>query len=303
MTTAIREEGRSVGLLEQTRHVALHLRLPVQVTLAPLYLWGVFGAAGRLSAATVTAFLALHIFLYGGATLFNSYYDRDDGPVIGMERPLTLPPWALPFSLLWQALGALLALTISPPFVVFYLAYAVAGILYSHPVPRLKGNPYLSTLLILVFQGWGGFLAGWLAGTGGALPLGDARFWGLGLVAAGATLGLYPLTQVFQIDEDAARGDRTLAMVLGPTRSFAFAVVLLSVAAVAGLGTLAAMGCPLDGLLMAGGFALMVAATVAIGARFAQRPLLVSFRRIAALQFASAVGFGAFVALQFVHLF
>ncbi len=303
MTTAIREEGHSVGLLEQIEHVTLHLRLPVQVTLAPLYLWGVFGAAGGLSTATVTAFLALHVFLYGGATLFNSYYDRDDGPVIGMERPPTLPRWALPFSLLWQALGGLLALTVSPPFVVFYLAYAAAGILYSHPVPRLKGNPYLSTLLILVFQGWGGFVAGWLAGAGRGLPLGDARFWGMGLVAAGATLGLYPLTQVFQIDEDAARGDRTLAMALGPARSFAFAVVLLSVAAVAGLGALAAMGRPLDGLLMAGGFALMAAATVAIGARFAHRPLLVSFRRIAALQFASAVGFGAFVALQFTHLF
>ena len=283
--------------------MVLHLRLPVQLTLTPVYLWGVFGAGGRLTTATITAFLALHVFLYGGATLFNSYYDRDDGPVIGMERPLALPPWALPFSLLWQALGGLLALMVSLPFVVFYLAYAVAGILYSHPVPRLKGNPYLGTLLILVFQGWGGFLAGWLAGARGGFPLGDARFWGMGLVTAGATLGLYPLTQVFQIDEDAARGDHTLAMVLGPRRSFTFAVVLLSVAAVAGLGALAAMGRPLDGLLMAGSFALMAAATVAIGARFAHRPLLVSFRRIAALQFASAVGFGAFVALQFVHPF
>ena len=35
------------------RNVLAHLRLPVQMTLAPLYLWGVFGARGEFSAAAM----------------------------------------------------------------------------------------------------------------------------------------------------------------------------------------------------------------------------------------------------------
>ncbi len=286
----------------QVRNVILHLRLPIELTLAPLYLWGVFGAGGRLTTATVTGFLALHLFLYGGTTLFNSYYDRDDGPIMGMEHPVSLPRWALPFSLAWQAVGGLIAATVSLPFVLFYLAYAVAGVLYSHPRPRLKRRPFTSALLVLVFQGLGGFVAGWLASTRASVPVDDARFLAMGLVAACTTLGLYPLTQVFQVDEDAARGDRTLAMVLGPSGSFIFAVGAFAVAAPLALWVLLARGRPLDGALMAVGYALMGAATLVVGRRFAQTSLIVNFRRLAALQYTASGAFGLFMVLQVVRL-
>jgi len=288
-------------LLMQIRNVILHLRLPIELTLAPLYLWGVFGAGGRLSTATVAGFLALHLFLYGGTTLFNSYYDRDEGPIMGMEHPVGLPDWALPFSLAWQVGGGLIAATVSLPFVLFYLAYAVAGVLYSHPRPRLKRRPFTSALLVLVFQGLGGFVAGWLASTGGG-PVGDARFLAMGLVAACTTLGLYPLTQVFQMEEDAARGDRTLAMVLGPSGSFVFAVGAFVVAAPLALWVLLAFGRPLDGALMAVGYILMGAATVAVGHQFARSSLSVNFRRLSALQYTASGAFGLFMVLQVVRL-
>lgn len=289
-------------LAAQLRNVILHLRLPIELTLAPLYLWGVFGAGGRLTMVTAAGFLALHLFLYGGTTLFNSYYDRDEGPIMGMERPVGLPTWALPFSLVWQVAGALVAATVSLPFALFYLAYAVAGALYSHPRPRLKRRPFTSAFLVLVFQGLGGFVAGWLASTRASIPLGDARFLAMALVAACTTLGLYPLTQVFQVDEDAARGDRTLAMVLGPAGSFAFAVGAFVVAAPLGLLVLLAMGRPFDGALIAVGYVLMAAVTVVVGRQFARSPLVVNFRRLAALQYTASGAFGLFIVLQFVRL-
>ncbi len=284
-------------------HVVAHLRLPLQLTLAPLYLWGVFGAGGGWSAATVGAFVAVHAFLYGGTTLYNSYYDRDEGPIAGMERPVPLPPWALPFSLAWQGVGLLIAAVIGAPLAVFYAAYAVMGALYSHPRPRLKGRPYVSTGLIFVFQGMGGVLAGWLASGRPLASLSGERFPLMALVAACTTIGLYPLTQIYQVDEDAARGDRTLAMALGPRRSFLFALVMFAVAAAAGLRALAGMGRPLDGALLAGGYVFLGALTAAIGSRFAHQPLLVNFRRLVLLQVAGGAAFAAFVVLQFAHLF
>jgi len=47
----------------------------------------------------VIAFVALHVFLYAGATAFNSYYDRDEGPVGGLERPPPVLPALLPVAL------------------------------------------------------------------------------------------------------------------------------------------------------------------------------------------------------------
>ncbi len=286
---------------EQARNVLAHLRLPVQMTLAPLYLWGVFGAHGGWSLATVGAFLAMHVFLYGGTTLFNSYYDRDEGPIAGMERPVSVPPWALPFSLAWQIAGGVIAWWVSAALGALYLVYALTGALYSHPRWRLKAHPFVSAALIFIVQGLGGFLAGWLASTRAGLPLGEPRLWLMAAVAAGTTLALYPLTQVYQIEEDAARGDRTLAMVLGPARSFAFAVAVFVLAAGAGLWAMVGMGRPLDGLLLLGGYAVLVAAIVAIGRGFVSAPLLTNFRRLVALQFAAGASFAAFIILQFVQ--
>ncbi len=292
-----------VRLWRDLGHVVAHLRLPLQLTLAPLYLWGVFGGGGGWSAATIEAFVAVHVFLYGGTTLYNSYYDRDEGPIAGMERPVPLPPWALPFSLAWQAAGLLIALLAGLPLAVFYAAYAIMGALYSHPRPRLKGRPYISTGLIFIFQGMGGVLAGWLASGRPLASLAGERFPLMALVAACTTIGLYPLTQIYQVDEDRARGDRTLAMALGPRRSFVFALAMFLVAALAGLRALARMGRPLDGVLLAGGYVSLGALTAAVGLQFARQPLLVNFRRLVLVQYAGGATFAAFVVLQFAHLF
>ena len=64
-----------------------HLRLPFQLTLAPLFLWGFLLADGQIGVRAVLAFVSLHLFLYPGITAFNSAYDRDQGPVAGMARP------------------------------------------------------------------------------------------------------------------------------------------------------------------------------------------------------------------------
>src|SRR5437763_14541225 len=96
--------------------------------------------------------------------------------------------------------------------------------LYSHLRWRLKSRPYLSAALIFSVQGLGGFLAGWLAGGRMALPLAEGRFWLLALMGACTIVALYPVTQGCPIYEDAARGGRTLAMVLGAPGAAALAL-------------------------------------------------------------------------------
>jgi 1,4-dihydroxy-2-naphthoate octaprenyltransferase len=98
------------------------------------------------------------------------------------------------------------------------LAYAgcfVLSVLYSVPPFRLKAVAGADWVINM----WGfGTLtpyAGWAA-TG--VPVDAAR--GLVLLAfCPLFAALYPLTQLYQLEEDLRRGDRTLASVLGPARS------------------------------------------------------------------------------------
>src|SRR5439155_22738881 len=96
----------------------VHLRLHFQLLLAPVFLWGWLVAGGGLSWSVAIAFVALHVFLYAGATAFNSYYDRDEGPVGGLERPPPVLPALLPVALGMKAIGAVLAALVNLPFLV-----------------------------------------------------------------------------------------------------------------------------------------------------------------------------------------
>jgi 1,4-dihydroxy-2-naphthoate octaprenyltransferase len=55
-------------------------------------------------------------------------------------------------------------------------------------------------------------------------------------------LGVYPLTQVYQIDEDSARGDRTITVALGQKRALRFGNFCLLLAAGAALVALPFVG-------------------------------------------------------------
>src|SRR5205085_10044617 len=121
-----------------------------------------------LSWRLVPAFVAFHIFLYTGITAYNSYYDRDEGPIGGLEYPPPVRSSLLPLALVMQTLGLLLALGTgaTPVFIGIYMVFVVLGILYSHPRPRWKANPWLSALVVCGGQGGLGFLAGWAAARG-----------------------------------------------------------------------------------------------------------------------------------------
>src|SRR5438552_16250684 len=78
---------RPTTVVRSALDLLIHLRLHFQLLLAPIFLWGFLLGGGRVDARAMLAFVVVHLFLYGGATAFNSAYDRDVGPVGGLERP------------------------------------------------------------------------------------------------------------------------------------------------------------------------------------------------------------------------
>jgi 1,4-dihydroxy-2-naphthoate octaprenyltransferase len=204
------------------RRFLLHLRLPFNYVLSPLFVWGAVVAEGRLDLRFWIGFVAFHLFLYGGTNMFNSYWDRDEGPIGGLAHPP-----AVDRSLLWGSLGLkagglFLALWIGGFFIGCYLFFVLYSICYSHPAIRLKRRPVGSAISVFFGQGVVGFLGGWFASGGELAALGSTPAWQGGLAAALLVSALYPLTQVYQLDEDAHRGDLTLARWLGSPAVFAY---------------------------------------------------------------------------------
>ena len=128
-------------------------------------------AGGRVAGRTLLAFLLLHVLLYGGANAFNTYYDRDTGPIGGLERPPPVRRELLPWSLGLQATGFPLALLVSLRFAAIYLTLFLLFTAYSHPAVRIKRRPWWSLAAIGLGQGGLGFLAGWTS----VLRNGDAE--------------------------------------------------------------------------------------------------------------------------------
>ncbi len=115
------------------------------------------------------------------------------------------------------------AFFVNPTFLTIYLAIAILGLAYSHPAIRLKARPLVSLATVAVGQGVLASLGGW-ASAQPDLSTVDPFGW-LGILGATlATLGFYPITQTYQIEEDLNRGDLTFAAWAGRSRALAFSI-------------------------------------------------------------------------------
>lgn len=196
-------------IFRQCWHFVLHLRWHYQLgILSGGFLLGGFMSSTMHWPDYLLQFANVHLLLFGGATAYNSYWDKDSGPIGGLKDPPEMTVWMWPASLALQFVGLLIALQQS---ILFSLVYALSMLLfwlYSSPLARWKGKPLRSLIAIGISTGTNSLLLGYLAASSGAIswPVVSAAL-GVALVV----LSLYPLSQIYQLDEDMRRGDRTFA--------------------------------------------------------------------------------------------
>jgi hypothetical protein len=157
-------------------------------------------------------FLNVHMLLFGGATAYNSWWDKDEGPIGGLKSPPKMDRWMWPASMVLQYIGLAWAVTIGWNYAIIYGISMLFFWLYSTPLARWKGKPVLSLVAIGVSTGTNSFLLGFLAAGGYPITFfEDAIALGVALIV----LSLYPVSQVFQTAEDISRGDQTFAIRFG----------------------------------------------------------------------------------------
>lgn len=199
--------------LRQVKDFILHLRLNYQFfILSGPYLLGVL-LSNHFSNLQIIQFLSVHALLFGGVTAYNSYFDKDEGPIGGLKNPPKMSHWMLILSWSFQVVGLCIGFQSGYPFVFWYIMSIIFFWMYSSPRVRLKGKPIASLIAI----GLGTvvcalFLGFYSNGNTVALPL-EVIIAAIGAMCL--VISMYPLSQVYQVEEDKRRGDITFSVRYG----------------------------------------------------------------------------------------
>lgn len=199
-------------MLAELKNFILHLRLHYQffILSGGYFLGGLLADQMHFSQFWLQ-FLNVHILLYGGATAFNSWWDKDEGPIGGLKHPPKMSPWMRDVSMLFMFAGWIWAYTVSWAFFLVYGVSLVLFWLYSTPLARWKGHPLLSLIAIGISTGFNSVFLGFWAAGGAFSPV--ILLTGIG--ASLILLSLYPVSQIYQAGEDSKRGDTTFFIEYG----------------------------------------------------------------------------------------
>lgn len=206
------------------KNTLLHLRVPFSFYLLPVFLFGISQASNIHAISLIIVLLAQHLLIYPASNIYNSYMDKDTGAIGGLEHPPPVTRQMYHVSILLDIAGlALCALAgwrhvfVMAGYIGFSKAYSWYGI-------RLKKYPYIGWLSVAFFQGAWTYMQGNMAAED---QVSATWFTSKNLECALFALliigGSYPLTQIYQHEEDGERGDYTISYRLGIRGTFLFA--------------------------------------------------------------------------------
>lgn len=213
------------------KNTLVHLRIPFSLFLLPVFLFALSQADHADPIKTWWVFILIHFFLYPASNGYNSYFDKDEGSIGLLENPppvdknLFYTAWVMDL----VAIGFAIYLGLGIPFAVYLFVYGLFSKAYSHPLIRLKKMPVTSWLIVCFFQGFFTYLASIQCIAN--IPLEElfqVKYLVPALICSSNLLAVYPLTQIYQHDEDARRGDMTYSRLVGIKGTFSNAAIFFT---------------------------------------------------------------------------
>jgi 1,4-dihydroxy-2-naphthoate polyprenyltransferase len=204
------------------------LRLPFSFFLMPVYWFALGQVADKDGGRALLIFIILHLLVYPASNGYNSYMDRDDGPIGGLKHPLKPTRQLFRLTVMMDVTALLLSSLIDLYFAAGVACYILASRAYSYRGIRLKKYPILGYLTVTVCQG---ALIFFLVFYGCHHPGSEVHTPILALIASSLLVGgFYPLTQIYQHEDDRRDGVRTLSLLLGYRGSFLFTGIVYGIA-------------------------------------------------------------------------
>jgi len=171
----------------------------------------------------VLVFIVLHVLVYPASNGYNSYMDKDETAIGGLEKPMQPTRELFFVTVLMDTVAVLLSLIVSSYFSIGVLMYILVSRAYSYRGIRLKQYPFIGFLTVVIFQG--GFTF-WLVYYGCSNNLSMDAPWPTIVAASLLIGGFYPLTQIYQHEADKADGVTTISYVLGYRGTFIFTAII-----------------------------------------------------------------------------
>jgi 4-hydroxybenzoate polyprenyltransferase len=213
--------------------ILLHLRIPFSFFLMPVYLFALAVSPNFGESRLLWSFVIIHLLLYPASNAYNSYFDKDEGSIGGLKNPPPVNIGLYYTSIIFDLIAVVLGFVkINLLFAVMLLIYGLVSKAYSHPAIRVKKYPIGGWVVIGFFQGLFTFLMCYVGINGFEMEnWWQAKVLIPGLLTSVMLWGNYPMTQVYQHDEDAKHGDKTMSMMLGIRGTFIFVQAVFGLAA------------------------------------------------------------------------
>jgi len=211
----------------------LHLRFPFSYFLLPVYLFALGISPNFYGSQLIWSFAIIHFMLYPASNGFNSYFDKDEKSIGGLKNPPPVNTSLYYLSLLLDVAAIVIAYwKINFLFSIMILIYGLVSKAYSHPSIRLKRYPIIGWVTVGIFQGSFAFLMCYVGINSFEMEsLMQSKIIIPALLSTVMLLGNYPMTQVYQHEEDAKHGDKTMSMLLGIRGTFIFVQIVFAIAA------------------------------------------------------------------------
>ena len=193
------------------------LRFKFSFFLLPVYLFALSLVPDIHIGRAALVFFILHFLIYPSSNGYNSYMDRDEASIGGIKNPLQPTKQLFVVSVLMDVLSCLLALLISNTTFLLVIIYIIFSRLYSYRGIRLKRFPIIGFLTVILNQGGTTF---YLVYHAASANLTHNIPWDGMLISTLLIGGFYPITQIYQHEQDAKDGVTTISMKLGKRGTF-----------------------------------------------------------------------------------
>jgi 1,4-dihydroxy-2-naphthoate octaprenyltransferase len=215
-----------------SRSTWLHLRIPFSFFLLPVFLFTLSASPNLNGPQILWTFLIIHFLLYPASNGYNSFFDKDEQSIGGLKNPPPVTKGLYYTSLLLDLAAVVLGyIKINLAFAVMLLVYGLISKAYSHPAIRLKKYPIAGWMTVGLFQGLFTYMMCYV----GINKYNFENLWRATVLIPGVLstlqlLGTYPMTQIYQHEEDGKRGDKTISLMLGLRGTFYFVAAIFALA-------------------------------------------------------------------------
>jgi len=200
-----------------------HLRIGFSFLLLPVFLFALAVTPNLNPERLLIVFVVLHLFLFPSSNGYNSYFDKDEKSIGGLKFPPKVNKGLYYLSLVFFIVAIGLALKINLAFASMVLVYGLVSMAYSHPLIRLKKYAIISWVIAGFFQGFFTFGMAFSGLNDFAWEVFTKDYVYIPALLTSLILwASYPITQIYQHEEDAKRGDYTLSLKLGIKGTFLF---------------------------------------------------------------------------------